>query len=122
MKIACVVLLLTGCFVFAQDAGNANKEKGKDKDQVTVRGCVGRANGDYILMKTDPGNTYELQATGKTRLKNYLGQRVEVTGTKSPTLSSSSDAATRTSASPVTIIIQSIKTLDKDCSEPSVNR
>jgi hypothetical protein len=72
-------------------------------------------------MKENPAITYELQATGKTKLKRYLGQRVEVTGTEGPTLSSSSDA-TRSSAAPVTLTITSIRTLDKDCSEQSVSR
>jgi hypothetical protein len=67
-------------------------------------------------MQQDPGVTYELQATGKTKLRNYLGRQVEVTGVESPSLSTSSDALTRTgSPSPVTLIITSIKTLEKEC-------
>ena len=45
-----------------------------------MQGCVSRFSGDYILMKQNPAMTYELQATGKTKLRQYLGQRVEVTG------------------------------------------
>ena len=60
--------------------------------------------------------TYELQATGKIRLRNYLGQRVEITGKESPTLSSSSDALNKTgSASPVTLTITSIRSIAKEC-------
>jgi hypothetical protein len=125
MKILCaVLLLLSSAFVLAQDsasANGANNNPNNPNGQVTVRGCVSRASGDYILMKTDPAVTYELQATGKTHLKHYLGQRVEVTGTTSPTLSTSSDA-NRAPAAPVTLNIGSIKTLDKDCSAPSVSR
>ena len=36
--------------------------------------------------------TYELQATGKIKLRHYLGQRVEAIGSESPTMSTSSDA------------------------------
>ncbi len=35
-------------------------------------------------MKQDPAVSYELQGTRKIRLRNYLGQRVEVTGFESP--------------------------------------
>ncbi|MGO9085563.1 MAG: hypothetical protein ACLQBK_10075 [Candidatus Sulfotelmatobacter sp.] len=87
------------------------------KDEVTVQGCVSRSSGDYILFRQDPGVTYELEASGKMRLRDYLGQRVEVTGPESPSLGTSSDAMTRTgSASPVTITVSSIRTIAKECS------
>jgi len=125
MKTLCAVLLLASGLVLAQDATPADSQQaGKDsKGQVTLQGCVGRSSGDYILMKQNPAMTYELQATGKTRLKHYLGQRVEVTGSESPTMSSSSDAMNKVgSAAPVTLTITSIKTLDRECSERSVSR
>jgi hypothetical protein len=119
-------LLLSGSFLLAQDGAPANTSKVDSKDskgQVTLQGCVSRSNGDYILMKQDPGVSYELQATGKTRLRKYLGQRVEVTGSESPTLSSSSDAMNKVgSAAPVTLTVTSIRTLDKECSEHDVSR
>jgi hypothetical protein len=112
-------LLLSGSLLVAQDTPAANTKERKtkaSKEEVTVQGCVGRSSGDYVLTKQNPAMTYELQATGKTRLRNYLGQRVEVTGTESPTMSSSSDAMNKTgSAAPVTLTISSIKTIDKEC-------
>ena len=113
------VLLLSGSFLLAQDsnpsATSQRKSKGS-KGEVTVQGCVGRSSGDYILTKQDPAITYELQATGKTKLRQYLGHRVEVTGKESPSLSTSSDVLTRTgSASSVTLTITSIKTVAKEC-------
>jgi hypothetical protein len=67
-------------------------------------------------MKQDPGVSYQLQATGKIKLRRYLGQRVEVTGSETPTMSTSSDALNRSgSASPVTILITSIRTVSKEC-------
>jgi hypothetical protein len=109
MKNICFVLLLSSSFLLAQDS----KES---KGQVTVQGCVGRASGDYILMKQDPAVTFELQATGKIRLRQYLGQRVEVTGREAPSMSTSSDALARAGApSPVTLTITSIKTIEKEC-------
>jgi len=114
-----IVLLLSGSFLLGQDGTSAKasqQDSKASKGEVTVQGCVGRSSGDYVLTKQDPAMTYELQATGKTRLRNYLGQRVEVTGTEGPTLSSSSDALNKTgSASSVTLTITSIKTIDKEC-------
>jgi hypothetical protein len=124
-KLLFVTLLLSGSFLLAQDSTPASASQGSQdsKGQVTVQGCVSRASGDYTLIKQNPAMTYELQATGKTRLRHYLGQRVEVTGTESPTMSSSSDSMNKTgSAAPVTLTITSIKTIDKDCSERDVSR
>jgi hypothetical protein len=90
---------------------------------VTLQGCVSRSNGDYTLMKTDPAVTYELQGSHKIKLRHYLGQRVEVTGSQGPTMSSSSDAMAKMgSAAPVTLTVTSIRTLDKDCSVRDVSR
>jgi hypothetical protein len=86
------------------------------KGLITVQGCVARSTGDYILTKQDPGMTYELQATGKTKLRRYLGQRVEVTGNESPSMSTSSDISARSgSPASVTLTINSIKTIDREC-------
>jgi len=114
-----VLLLLSGSFLLARDSSSNTMSQDNSKEskgQVTVQGCVGRSSGDYILTKQNPGMTYELQASGKTKLRQYLGQRVEVTGTESPSLSTSSDALTKTgSASSVTLTITSIKTIAKEC-------
>jgi hypothetical protein len=118
-----VTLLLSGNILFAQDSTTAQQGSKGSKGEVTIQGCVSRASGDYILMKQDPAITYELQATGKTKLRHYLGQRVEVTGNESATMSSSSDATNRMgSAAPITLTVTSIKTLDKDCSVRDVSR
>ncbi len=120
-KIWIAAVLLSGSFLLAQNGTSANTSKGDSKDskgQVTVSGCVSRSSGDYILMKQDPGITYQLQATGKIKLRHYMGQRVEATGSESPTMSTSSDAMNKVgSAAPVTLTITSIKTIDKDCTE-----
>jgi hypothetical protein len=121
MKTLVFALLLSGCFLVAQGSSWAAQDNANDsKRLVTLRGCVTRSSGDYVLMKQDPAEILELQSTHKIRLKNYLGQRVEVTGTRSPSMSTSSDA-TRTNAAPVTLTITSIKTLSKDCSAQPVN-
>ncbi|MGA9554086.1 MAG: hypothetical protein WBR30_17705, partial [Candidatus Sulfotelmatobacter sp.] len=84
---------------------------------------VSRSNGDYTLMKQDPGITYQLQGSHKVRLSHYLGQRVEITGSESPTMATSSDAMNKVgSAAPVTLTVTSIRTIDKDCSARDVSR
>jgi hypothetical protein len=126
MKILLCALLLSGSLLLAQDSepANTNQKGGNDsKGQVTMRGCVSRSSGDYILLKQDPAVTYELQGTHKIKLRQYLGQRVEVTGSESPTMASSSDSMNRVgSAAPVTLTVKSIKTLDKNCSARDVSR
>ena len=124
MRWSWFVLLLSGSLLLAQDSnpGTPTQHTSKNsKGEVTIQGCVGRSSGDYILTKQNPGITYELQATGKIKLRQYLGQRVEVTGKESPSLSTSSDALTKTgSASSVTLTVSSIKTIAKECAVRSV--
>jgi hypothetical protein len=123
MRILCFALLLSGSVLLAQEAPSATSQpSSKDsKGQVTLQGCVSRSSGDYILMKQNPAITYQLQATGKIKLRHYLGQRVEATGSESPTMSTSSDAMNKVgSAAPVTLTITSIRTIDKDCTVTAV--
>jgi len=112
-------LLLSGRFLLAQYStppSTGQHDATDSKGQVTVQGCVGRSSGDYVLTKQNPAMTYELQGTHKIRLRNYLGQRVEVTGSESPTMSTSSDAMNKTgSAASVTLTLTSIRTIDKEC-------
>ncbi len=113
MRTFCFVFLLSAGFLLAQDN---NPSQNKSKGEITLQGCVARASGDYIVIKQNPAITYELQATGKIKLRQYLGQRVEVTGKESPSMSTSSDAITKTGApSSVTLTITSIKTVAKQC-------
>lgn len=113
------VLLLSSSFLLAQDSGPSSPTQDNSKvskGQVTIQGCVSRSSGDYILSQVDPVATYELQTTGKTKLGPYLGQQVEVTGRKSPSLSTSSDAMAKMgSPAPVTLTVSSIKTIAKEC-------
>jgi len=120
------VLLLSGSSLLAQNSTPMTADQNNSNDsngQITVQGCVDRGRGDYILIKQDPGMTYELQAKGKTRLGRYLGQQVEVTGTKSPSLPTSSDSLTNAGApAPVTLTVISIKTIAKECTSYEVPR
>jgi cellobiose phosphorylase len=122
MRKAIVVLamLYMGVCAAAQSntSGTSQDHPKKAKDQITVRGCVSKLNTDYILTQAEQGNSYQLQGSRKLRLGPYLGQQVEVTGTESPSMSTSSDYLARSgSASPVTITVSSIKTIAKRCSD-----
>ena len=114
-----LAVLLSASLLLAQDSNPnaASQQNSKaSKDEVTLQGCVSRRTGDYILVKQNPASTYILQPTGKIKLGPFLGQRVEITGTESPSLSTSSDALSRLgSPSPVTIRITSIKTVATQC-------
>ena len=103
-------------------SSGANKRHSKHpKGEVTVVGCLSTANGDYILMQTDPGNSYELEGSRKIKLGQHLGEQVEVTGWESPSLSTSSDVGSRLgSPSSVTIMVVSIRMIAKECTAREV--
>ncbi len=125
MKSWAFLMLLLSASLVAQDSRSASgKDPSKQsKDQVTIRGCVSQSNGDYILMRQDPDVSYELESSGKTRLKNYFGKEVEIKGRKFPTLGSSSDALNKVgSAAPVTLKICSIRTINQFCSVTGPSR
>lgn len=101
----------------AQTASSSNSDQHhskKSKGEITARGCLGRAQTDYILTQADKGNAYELEGA---RLRKYLGKEVEVTGTESPSMSTSSDYLARSgAASSVTIRVREIKVIADRCS------
>ena len=116
-----LVLLVSASIIAAQDN---NRPKGASSDnsrpsrgQITVEGCVSRSNGDFTLVKPDPAMTYELHSTGKTKLSHYLGQQVQVTGTTSPSLRTSSDSLEGRAPSSVTLTVTTIRTVAKECTE-----
>jgi hypothetical protein len=107
-------LLLSASFMLAQaEQQLGTRETSGERGQITIRGCVSKSGGDYVLIKENPAVTYEIQGQ---KLGLYLGKHVEVTGTESPSLSTSEDALTRTgSPSPETITVKSIKTISEEC-------
>lgn len=116
MKKAIVLILLfvVGLLMAQANPGQSQPPAKNKEGKVTVQGCVSRAAGDFILMQSDPANTFVLEPARKIKLEPYLGQQVEVTGTESPTMSSSSNFRRR-AASPVTIAVDSINTISKRC-------
>lgn len=108
----CLASFLTAAA--SQDQSHPEK---KTKNEVTIQGCVGRMSGDYLLFQTDPGNSYVLEGNRKIRLENYLGQQVEVRGREWPTLSTSTNFTRRRAGSSLTIVVQSIRTVSRECSD-----
>lgn len=126
-RIPFLVVLFAASSLMAQSgpdrSSSANKPRSRNsKGEITLQGCLGRATGDYVLIQTDPGNTYELEKASRTiKLGPHLGEQVEVTGWKSPSLSTSSDSLNRVgSPSSVTIMVTSIRTLEEECSAREV--
>ena len=114
-----VLLLLLGSFPLARPIVTGNpsqQDSGSSNGEITVRGCVSKSAGDFILMKHDPGMSYQLHAPGKIHLSHYLGQQVEVIGKESPSLSTSSNPSGRVGSPSVALTITSIKTIEKRCS------
>jgi len=120
-QIVLLVLLVSASIIVAQDnnlpkgASLANSKP--SKAQITVEGCVSRSNGDFTLVKPDPAMTYELHSTGKMKLSHYLGQQVQVTGTTSPSLWTSSDSLEGRAPASVTLTVTTIRTVAKECTE-----
>jgi hypothetical protein len=102
-------------------SGGANKRHSKIPE-VTEQGCLGSQKGDYVLMQTDPGNTFELELGPKIKLEPHLGEQVEVTGWERPSLSTSSDTfVPNRGVSPVTIVVESVRMLAKRCTVREIN-
>lgn len=119
MRTLFVVLLFLGSFLVAQEgvSGNPSQHDSTSPNgEIKLQGCVSRSAGDYVLVKHDPGMTYQLHATGKTNLHHYLGRQVEVVGKESHPLSPSSNALGELGSPSMAFTITSIKTIDKRCS------
>jgi hypothetical protein len=108
-------LLVLSAILIAQENPKASQNQSNGQNEhVKVQGCVSKTSGDFILMQTDPGNSYVLEANRNLKLEPYLGHQVEVTGTESPTMSSSSNYRRAPGAS-ITITVASITTISKRC-------
>lgn len=119
MKRLPFVLLLFSSLLLAQKSNSSSPSQHDSETsdgEMTVQGCVSRSSGDFILVKADLGMAYQLHATGKIRLKHYLGQQVEVTGRESPSLTTSSNPSGKIGSASVALTITSIKTIEKQCS------
>lgn len=83
-----------------------------------MQGCVGRFGDDYTLTRTNAEQTYQLQGKG-VKLKDYVGQKVEVTGTTGASLGTTApNEATTDSASPITLTVTSVRKIEDKCPVP----
>ena len=117
-KIFLTVLFCSG-MTFAQAVQQSSNDMTqqspkKHKTQVTVTGCVSRLNSGFILMEAREGHSYELHETKGVKLSPYLGQEVEVIGVE--TIAMPSSAPRASTANPVNIVVHSIKSTHKRCS------
>jgi hypothetical protein len=116
--------LLCASFTVAQSAGpdTTQGSSNSGNGQVTMRGCLGKFGEDYTLTRTNAEQTYELQGSKGIKLSKYLGKQVEVTGTKGPSMGTTApNEAITGSASPITLTVTSIKTIEQKCPEPQFN-
>lgn len=111
-----LVLFFGGWFMTYANQGQSEQPPQNQNGQVTEKGCISRSRGHYLLVQSDPSNSYVLEATGTTDIGHYLGQQVEVTGTESHTSPTSSHSMGETSGGPqVTIRVDSINTISERC-------
>jgi hypothetical protein len=116
MKNTVLFVALVAGSLLAQTPQDQSQQGTTDKSgKVTMQGCVSRSGSDFILMQTNPGNSYVLQGSREIKLEQFLGHQVEVTGTEKPTMSTSSNFTQRRAGSPVTITLKSIRTVSKQC-------
>lgn len=117
MKTAMLLaLVVSASLAFAQSGplGENSRSSNHEGSQVTMQGCLGRMNGDFVLTRQDPGVTYELEAGHGVQFASYLGEQVEISGAKSPSLSTSSDAGIG-SPSSETVMVSSISVISREC-------
>jgi hypothetical protein len=110
VKVISLVLLCTAV-AFGKNSGQSS---GENKGDVTVTGCVSRLNTSFILMQSEPAQSFKLEGNKKVKLEQYLGKEVEITGEESHSMSSSSPSAS--TSNPLTLVIHSIKIVQKRCS------
>jgi hypothetical protein len=115
-----LVVLAAGSLLPRTDLAQTNQAQSQQAkkhgaETVTMQGCVSRESSDFILMQSNPGNSYVLDGPRKIKLDQFLGQQVEVTGIERPTMSSSNNFTRRRAGSSVTIWLDSIKTISKEC-------
>jgi len=121
LAVLCAVFLLVG-WSDAKQLSSQSRNPSSSRGDITVQGCVAMSTGYYILMRTEPGSTYNLEEGSRTiKLGSYLGEQVDVTCWESPQLSNSSSVFYSTAPSAVTVMVMSIKTLAERCTEGEIS-
>jgi len=117
LTLVAVLFAISSLMAQSSPGQSSGANKRHSQPEVTVQGCLGTQKGDYVLVQTDPGNTYELEESHKIKLGPHLGEQVEVTGWERPSLATSSDSffARRGIGNSVTIMVESIRMIAKRC-------
>jgi len=119
-----VCLLICASFAIAQQAqgqsgSTSPSSSGKEDGQVTNARLSWKVRRRLHVIPAQCAQTYELQGGKEIKLGKYLGQQVEVTGAKRPSMGTTAPSEAGTgSASPVTITVTSIKTAEQKCLGP----
>ena len=122
LTLVAVLFAISSLMAQSSPGQSSGANKRHSQPEVTVQGCLGTQKGDYVLVQTDPGNTYELEESHKIKLGPHLGEQVEVTGWERPSLSTSSDVfVPNRGVSSVTIVVESVRVLAKRCGVKAIN-
>jgi hypothetical protein len=76
-------VLLLAAFTSAQQSDDQRSPKGPSPNAITVRGCLNRSHGNYLVVEDKTGMTYALRGVGN-RLDNRVNHEVQVAGTLEP--------------------------------------
>ncbi len=82
-----VSFLLFSCAAFGQQAATSqagtSDSSASSANTTTIRGCLSRSRGNYLVVENKTGLVYVLQGVGD-KLDSRQGQTVEVTGQSHP--------------------------------------
>jgi len=108
------ILLLSACWVVAQDSTQTSGQTGSTASggDKTVQGCLSGSNGNYMLTDKN-GTTYQL--TGDTaKLSAHIGHEVRITGTAGSS-SATGAMGTQGNNASQTLSVTSMKHISKTC-------
>jgi hypothetical protein len=77
------LLLLLAAFTPAQQSDNQAPSMQPSPNAMTVRGCLNRSRGNYLVVEDKTGMTYALRGVGNT-LDRQVNHEVQVAGTLEP--------------------------------------
>lgn len=115
MKKAFSLLLLACTPLLVAPSASAREPSSDKSGQATIRGCLQRSDGQYILI--DKENTYRrLSSNGK--LKHLVGHEIEVTGKpQTMTIDTTPAGAASSTTQQSYFEIKTIKDVTPNCAE-----
>jgi hypothetical protein len=111
------ILLLSAVFALAQygSQDNSSQSSASNAGMMTVQGCLSGSDGNFSLMDSKSGTTYQL--TGDTaRLQMHVGHTIQVTGTNAAgPANGQTGAMSSPSDSHPTLMVSSFKHVSATC-------